>query len=133
LPRRALGHAIAGLQTSYGAGKTLPPSEELKAWLRMHVSIAPTLIRMVKITADYAASDVRDEQTDRLIRDFYKWEQNFLADCLRRGIVYALPARGDERIAPDIESLRAIVGSSALATRPSTPQRRGRRASRHMR
>jgi hypothetical protein len=63
----------------------------------------------------------RQRRADRQIRDFYKWEQNFLEDCLRRGVIYALPARGDERIALDIESLCAIVGRSALATRASTP------------
>ena len=144
LLRRALGHAIAGLQTGYGAGKALSPAEELKAWLLLHVSFAPMLIRMVKIMADYAASTVRDEKTDRLIQDFYAREQNFLEDCLRRGIgsgvfrtvnvertarsfslqldgiFYALPARRDERIAQDIENLCAIVASSALATKPST-------------
>jgi hypothetical protein len=37
------------------------------------------------------------------------------------GIFYDLPAWGDEPITQDIESLCAMVATSALATRPSTP------------
>ena len=140
LLRRVLGHAVAELQRGYAIGEDgkLNPAEELSAWLRMHVPIAPMLIRMVKIMADYAASGVRDEATDRLILDFYAREQNFLEDCLRRGIAqnlfrpldvartarafslqldgifYASQARGDEHVAQDITSLCEIAEGPAL-------------------
>jgi len=145
LLRRALGHAIAELQAGYDAGIHLNPAEELTAWLRIHVPIAPILIRMVKIMADYAASNIRDAPTDQLIQDFYAQEQRFLESCLRRGIArkifrrvnvrqtaralslqldgifYASQARGDERIKQDIENLCDIVKSLALAAAPVTP------------
>jgi AcrR family transcriptional regulator len=142
LLRRALAHAIAELQAGYGATAQLNPAEALTAWLRMHVPIAPMLIRMVKIMADYAASTIRDAHTDQLIQDFYLREQRFLENCLRRGITlgefravnvrqtaraislqldgifYASQARGNERIEADIENLCSIVASPALAALP---------------
>lgn len=140
LLRRVLGQAIAQLQAAYDAGErhALDPAQELTLWLRVHVPIAPRIIRMVKIMADYAAASMRDAETDRMIVDFYAREQNFLEDCLRRGIqgdvflpvdvagtaraislqldgiFYASQARGDERIATDIENLCAIVAGPAL-------------------
>jgi AcrR family transcriptional regulator len=142
LLRRALGHAIAELQAGYDLGEHLNPAQELTAWLRMHVPIAPMLLRMVKIMADYAASNIRDDNTDRMIQNFYAGEQNFLENCLRRGIAlgvfrpvevtaaaravslqldgifYASQARGDSRIELDIENLCNIVASQALAATP---------------
>src|ERR1700710_902241 len=119
LLRRALGHAMAELHSGYKLGGELNPAQELTSWLRMHVPIAPMLIRMVKIMADYAASNIRDAPTDQLIMNFYAREQDFLESCLRReiaqgvfrpvnvkaaarafslqldGIFYASQARGD--------------------------------------
>jgi TetR/AcrR family transcriptional regulator, cholesterol catabolism regulator len=142
LLRRALGHAIAELQAGYDLGEHLNPAQELTAWLRMHVPIAPMLLRMVKIMADYAASNIRDANTDRMIQNFYTREQNFLENCLRRGIAlrvfrpvdvaasarafslqldgifYASQARGDRRIELDIENLCSIAASPALAVTP---------------
>jgi len=142
LLRRALAHAIAELHAGYAVGAAPSPAAELTAWFRMHVPIAPMLIRMVKIMADYAASNIRDDHTDRLIQDFYAHEQQFLESCLRRGIAfgifrpvnvaatarafslqldgifYASQARGDERIAQDIENLCSIIASPALAATP---------------
>ena len=139
LLRRALAHAIAELQAGYDLGEQLNPAEELTAWLRMHLPIAPMLIRMVKIMADYAASNIRDAHTDRLIQSFYGREQHFLENCLQRGIAqgvfrpvdvqataralslqldgifYASQARGDARVAQDIENLCNIVVGPALA------------------
>ena len=86
LLRRALGHAMAELHSGYKLGGELNPAQELTSWLRMHVPIAPMLIRMVKIMADYAASNIRDAPTDQLIKDFYAREQDFLENCLQRGI-----------------------------------------------
>jgi AcrR family transcriptional regulator len=139
LLRRVLGHAIAELQAGYDLGEHLNPAEELTAWLRMHVPIAPMLLRMVKIMADYAASNIRDAHTDRMIQAFYAREQNFLENCLQRGIAlgifrpvnvqitarafslqldgifYASQARGDASIEQDIENLCSIAASPALA------------------
>lgn len=143
LLRRTLGHAVTELQTGYDIGQKqlLDPAQELIAWLRMHIPIAPMLTRMAKIMADYAASGVRDEKTDRLILEFYAREQNFLEDCLHRGIAqelfrpvdvtrtarafslqldgifYAAQARGDDRIAQDIASLCEIAAGPALLRR----------------
>jgi AcrR family transcriptional regulator len=139
LLRRALGHAIAELQAGYDVGLHLDPARQLTTWLRMHVPIAPMLVRMAKIMADYAASNLRDPHTDRLIQDFYRQEQDFLEACLARGVAqgifravdveqtaralslqldgifYASQARGDTRIMRDIENLCGIVASPALA------------------
>ncbi len=142
LLRRALGHAIAELQAGYDVVAHADPVEGLAAYFRMHVPIAPMLVRMVKIMADYAASNIRDAPTDRLIREFYAAEQKFLEDSLRRGvdrgvflpvdvpqtarafslqldgIFYASQARGDERIAQDIENLCSRLASPALLVKP---------------
>lgn len=135
LLRQVLAQAIGQLQASYDASErhALNPAQELTLWLKVHVPIAPMIIRMVKIMADYSASSIRDAETDQLILEFYAREQDFLETCLRRGIAggffhpvdvastaraislqldgifYASQARGDERIAQDIENLCAIV------------------------
>ena len=139
LLRRTLSHAITELQSGFDTGENQNPAEELLAYLRRHVPLAPMLIHMVKIMADYAASNIRDANTDRMIVDFYALEQNFLETCLQQGIeqgvfrrvdvaqtarafslqldgiFYASQARGDERIAQDIEHLCAMVLSPALS------------------
>lgn len=140
LLRRALGHAVSELQLGYDIGRrqNLDPAAELEAWLNMHIPLAPMLVRMVKIMADYAASDCRDEATDRLILDFYAREQNFLEECLTRGIAqklfrpvdvtctartfslqldgifYASPVRGDAHVAQDIADLCAMAAGPWL-------------------
>lgn len=146
LLRRALSHAVEELHRGYDIGQRqqLNPAQELSAWLKMHIPIAPMLIRMAKIMADYAVSSIRDEKTDRLIQEFYAAEQNFLEDCLTRGIAqklfrpvdvvrtarafslqldgifYASQARGDEQVAQDIASLCEIAEGPALV--PSKPR-----------
>lgn len=141
LLRQVLGQAIGQLQAAYDAGErqAVNPAQELTLWLKVHVPIAPMIIRMVKIMADYSASRIRDAKTDRMILDFYAREQGFLEDCLHRGIAakifkpvdvpgtaraislqldgifYASQARGDERIAEDIASLCAVVEGPALS------------------
>lgn len=143
LLRRALSHAVAELHMGYDIGQRqhLNPAQELTAWLKMHIPIAPMLIRMAKIMADYAVSSIRDEKTDQLIMAFYAREQNFLEDCLTRGIAqklfrpvdvvrtarafslqldgifYASQARGDDRVAQDIASLCEIAEGPALILR----------------
>jgi AcrR family transcriptional regulator len=140
LLRRALSHAVAELHMGYDIGQRqhLNPAQELSAWLKMHIPIAPMLIRMAKIMADYAVSSIRDKKTDQLIVAFYAREQNFLEDCLTRGIAqklfrpvdvartarafslqldgifYASQARGDEKVAQDIASLCEIAEGPAL-------------------
>ncbi len=135
LLRQVLARAIVQLQDAYAEGerRALGPAQELELWLKVHVPIAPRIISMVKIMADYSASRIRNVETDQVIRDFYAREQRFLEDCLHRGIAakifhpvdiartaraislqldgifYASQARGDKRIAQDIENLCAIV------------------------
>ncbi len=143
LLRQVLGQAIGQLQAAYDQAErhTLNPAQELTLWLKVHVPIAPMITRMVKIMADYSASSIRDAKTDQMILDFYAREQNFLEDCLQRGVTakmfhpvdiaktaraislqldgifYASQARGDERIAQDIANLCAIVEGPALCVR----------------
>jgi AcrR family transcriptional regulator len=140
LLRQVLGQAIGQLQAAYDAGEQVAanPAQELTLWLEVHVPIAPMIMRMVKIMADYSASRIRDAKTDRMILNFYTREQQFLEDCLRRGIgakmfrpvdvpgtaraislqldgiFYASQARGDDRIAQDIANLCAMVEGPAL-------------------
>lgn len=137
LLRQVLARAIGQLQEAYEKGerRALGPAQELELWLKVHVPIAPRIISMVKIMADYSASRIRNVETDQIILDFYAREQRFLEDCLHRGIAakmfrpldvartaraislqldgifYASRARGDERIAKDIANLCAIVAS----------------------
>ncbi|HVI28731.1 helix-turn-helix domain-containing protein [Hansschlegelia sp.] len=134
---RALAHAIDQLHAGYAALRPTAsdPRSEMMAWLDMHISIAPTLARMTKLMADYAASAPQDPQVGGLIRDFYAREQALLEDCIFRGIAaglfgdvdvrktariislqldgifYATGSRGDDRVAADIEDLRSLVDS----------------------
>ncbi len=138
LLRLVLEKAIAELQAGYGMPEALPPPEELKRFLRLHVPLAPTLVRMVKIMSDHAAASSGETRIGRMIEAFYWREQDYLEQCLRRGVVegffraldvpamarlfslqldgifYAAQARGDGRIAGDIEALCAVVDSPAL-------------------
>jgi len=142
LLRQVLARAISQLQAAYDEGdrQELNPAQELQLWLKVHVPIAPRIISMVKIMADYSASRIRNAATDQLILDFYAREQRFLEDCLQRGIAggifhpvdvartaraislqldgifYASQARGDERIAQDIANLCAML--EGLAVKP---------------
>ncbi len=146
LLRQVLARAISQLQAAYDEGdrQGLSPAQELQLWLKVHVPIAPRIISMVKIMADYSASRIRNAATDQLILDFYAREQRFLEHCLHRGIAaeifrpvdvastaraislqldgifYASQARGDERIAQDIANLCAIV--EGLAFKPNCSQ-----------
>lgn len=142
LLRLVLEAAIAELQANYEICEALPPPEELKRFLRLHVPLAPTLVRMVKIMSDHAAASPGKTQISGMIEAFYRHEQDHLERCLRRGVAegvfreldvqaaarlfslqldgifYAAQARGDRRIAEDIEIICAVVDS--LAFRPST-------------
>ncbi len=135
LLRRVLSHAIGQMHEGGGIKRRpeLNPLQELLAYLHMQVPIAPMLISMVKIMADYSASKLRDAATDKMISDFYAREQEFLEDCLHRGITagiikpiniadtaraislqldgifYAAKSRGDDRIQADIANLCALL------------------------
>ncbi|MDE2240342.1 MAG: TetR/AcrR family transcriptional regulator [Rhodospirillales bacterium] len=139
LLRLVLESTIATLQAEYDAVPILPPSAELKRFLRLHVPMAPTLVKMVKIMSDHAAANSGDTEISAMIDAFYKREQDYLEQCLHRGIAdgvfraldvpatarlfslqldgifYAAQARGDWPIAHDIEALCAVVDSPALS------------------
>lgn len=134
--RSTLEHAVAQMIAGYEARRPDPadPLEAIGAWLDMHATIAPTIARMVKVMADYAASATRDAAVDTTIADFYRNEQVLLEDTLRRGIAagtfrpvdpgrlarliglqldgifHAAASRGDDRIGEDIAELRAFIG-----------------------
>lgn len=132
---QALGHAITQLNTGYAQAQSgaASPRAEIMAWLAMHASIAPTMVRMTKLMSDYAASRAGEDAAGELIAGFYAREQALLEDCIGRGIAqgqfravdvtkaartvslhldgifFASKARGDDRIAEDIEDLRWLV------------------------
>ncbi|MBB3770936.1 AcrR family transcriptional regulator [Angulomicrobium tetraedrale] len=136
LVRRALGHAIEQLVVSYEARRAagLEPLAEILAWLDTHIELAATLEQMVKLMADYANSNIRDEEIDGLIAGFYDGEKRVLEGALRRGIeagrfgpldvprvarriglmldgiFYASASRRDDRIEDDIRDLADLVG-----------------------
>ncbi|MDR6953029.1 AcrR family transcriptional regulator [Ancylobacter sp. 3268] len=135
LVRRALEHAIQQLMLGYEARRTHQPDPlaEILAWLESHIEIAPTLIRMVKLMADYASSGMQDEVLDALVAGFYRREKELLEDALQRGIAaglfqphdisrtarriglmldgifFASTSRGDNRVAQDIRDLAEVV------------------------
>jgi len=141
--RQTIGHVVETLVAGHQARRTGPddPAGEIAAWLDMHVQLAPTIGRMVKIMADYAASKARDAATDALIADFYNSEQALLEDCIARGmaggqfasvdiaktartislhldgIFHASASRGDDRIPQDIDDLRSLI-ATLLGTTP---------------
>ncbi|MBS7541840.1 TetR/AcrR family transcriptional regulator [Ancylobacter oerskovii] len=150
LVRRALEHAIGQLMLGYEERRTQQPDPlaELLAWLEIHAEIAPTLIRMVKLMADYASSGMRDEVLDALIAGFYRGEQDVLEGALRRGveaglfaphdvartarriglmldgIFFASTSRGDDRVEADIRDLADVlpawVGAGTVAAAPAS-------------
>jgi TetR/AcrR family transcriptional regulator, cholesterol catabolism regulator len=139
LLRLVLESTIAALQAEYDTGPRLAPPAELKRFLRLHVPMAPTLVKMVKIMSDHAAANSGDIEISSIIKGFYRQEQDYIEQCLRRGveagvfraldvpatarlfslqldgIFYAAQARGDWRIAHDIEALCVVVDSPALS------------------
>ncbi|GLK84733.1 TetR/AcrR family transcriptional regulator [Ancylobacter defluvii] len=144
LVRRALEHAIQQLMLGYEARRTQQPDPlaEILAWLESHVEIAPTLIRMVKLMADYASSGMQDEVLDALIAGFYGGEKELLEDALQRGIAaglfqphdisrtarriglmldgifFASTSRGDNRVAQDIRDLAEVLPGWIGASSP---------------
>lgn len=145
LVRQALEHAIGQLMLGYEERRTeqADPLAEILAWLEIHIEIAPTLARMVKLMADYASSRLRDDELDALIAGFYRGEKEVLESALSRGIAgglfrphdiglmarriglmldgifFASASRGDNRIEADIrdlaDTLPAWIGAEAAA------------------
>lgn len=143
----ALGHAIDQLNVGYealrlGAGD---PRAEIMAWLEMHITIAPLLVRMTKLMADYATSKAGGPEAGKRIEAFYAREQSLIEDCIRRGVAsgqfrdvdvartartvslqldgifYATGSRADDRVAQDIEDLRQLVASLLDPTPEGAP------------
>lgn len=87
--RSVLAYAIDRLMAGYEALRDpaeSDPASVIDAWLQAQVTMAPMLVQMVKIMADYAALGVRDDETDAMIKDFYAREQRLLQQSLSRGI-----------------------------------------------
>jgi TetR/AcrR family transcriptional regulator, cholesterol catabolism regulator len=156
--RSVLAHAIGQLVAGYEqlrSGRDDDPQSVITAWLAAQVTMAPMIIRMVKIMADYAALGTRDPAVDAMIRDFYRREHRLLEDSLRRGIkagifravdiekaarlisrqldgiYYASASRGENRIAQDTEELTAFIWQFLRHPErvPRKPKPRSRRAS----
>jgi AcrR family transcriptional regulator len=78
LLRRSLSHAMAELQAGYEARPTLNPAQELTAWLKAHIPIAPMLIHMVENHVGLRRRQHQDdEKVERMIRDFYARRTKF--------------------------------------------------------
>lgn len=62
------------------------PVDLIEGWFEINVRVYPVLVKLVKISVDYAYSDARDEEIDRLISDLYSCETALLAECFEEGI-----------------------------------------------
>lgn len=137
LVRCALAHAIAQLVEGYEQRRVASddPRGEIMAWLDAHITIAPTLARMVKLMSDYASSDIRDAELDALVAGFYRSEKGVLESALAKGVAsgrfgaldvprtarriglmldgifFASASRGDDRIVEDIRDLADFLGA----------------------
>ncbi|QRM53188.1 TetR/AcrR family transcriptional regulator [Sinorhizobium sp. BG8] len=134
--RSVLAHSINQIMAGYAASCGSlrdDPLGEIGAWLDIQATIAPTVTRMVKIMADYAALDRRDPEVDSLVAQFYEHERVLIEETLVRGIedktyrhvdvakmsrmigvyldgiFHAAESRGENRIAEDIKELRELV------------------------
>ncbi|MFG1462801.1 TetR/AcrR family transcriptional regulator [Xanthobacter sp. DSM 24535] len=134
--RRVLAHALNQIMVGYEERRGVrenDPLSDIGAWLDIQITIAPTVTRMVKIMADYAALNARDAEVDQLIANFYRDERVLVEETLARGIAagmyrpvdaakmarliglhldgifHASASRGDDRIADDIEELREFL------------------------
>ena len=146
LVRQVLEHVIQQLMLGYEQHRTqqADPLAEILAWLDIHIEIAPTVARMVKLMADYASSRLHDDELDALIAGFYRREKELLEDALRRGveaglfhtddiartarriglmldgIFFAAASRGDHRIPDDIRDFANVL-PGWIGARPATP------------
>lgn len=143
--RGALRHALEQMLAEYDIRRpdAVDPLAEMTAWLDTSAALVPTLSRMVKIMADYAASNVRDAPTDAIIRRFYSEEVTLFERCIGSGVAagrfrpvdvammartislhldgifHASARRGDDRIVEDIDDLRLLI---ALLLDPRPPE-----------
>lgn len=62
------------------------PVELIEGWFEINVRSYRSLVRLVKITVDYAYSKARDEEIDRLLHDLYEHEIDQLAECIEAGV-----------------------------------------------
>lgn len=133
--RAALAQAIRRLLDGYEQRRRdhADPVAALDAWLGIHVTIAPTVLRLVKVMADYAASGAPDAAVDALIDGLYRRERELLEATLAAGIAagvfrpvdpaatarvigvyldgvfHAAAHRRDGRVAEDIEAFRRFI------------------------
>ena len=157
LVRSTLAHAIGEFLDSYSARtaeESGDPLGEIGAWLDANVEMAPTLLRMVKLMADYSVSGDRHDEIGQMIGEFYAREQEVLEKAIRRGIrrgdfrkvdvkrtarqvsltldgiFHASASRADDRIPQDIadlaDLLRRILGVEEAET-PTKPSKKPRR------
>ncbi len=87
--RSVLAYAIERLMVGYAALRDPAegdPAAVIDAWLKAQVTMAPMLVQMVKIMADYAALGVHDAEVDAMIKGFYAREQKLLQQSLTRGV-----------------------------------------------
>ena len=133
LVRAALNHAIDSFLSDFEA---LPsdadhPLGQAGTWLAANVCTATTVLRMVKLMNDYAASGNRDAEVDAAIAEFYSREREVLETALHDGIAqgrfravdvprtarlaslaldgifYGAASRADNRIAQHVTDLEA--------------------------
>lgn len=87
--RSVLAYAIERLMVGFEALRDPAeddPAAVIDAWLKAQVKMAPMLVQMVKIMADYAALGVHDVEVDAMIKSLYSREQKLLQQSLTRGI-----------------------------------------------
>jgi TetR/AcrR family transcriptional regulator, cholesterol catabolism regulator len=87
--RSVLAYAIERLMVGFEALRDPAeddPAAVIDAWLKAQVKMAPMLVQMVKIMADYAALGVHDAEVDAMIKSLYAREQKLLQQSLARGI-----------------------------------------------
>lgn len=129
--RSVLAHAVSQLVAAYDALRN--PAAAIDAWLQAQVTLAPRLVKMVKIIADYAALGIRHPEVDGLIAGVYARERKLLQGKLEPGIAqgllrqvdaaksarvvghqpdgifHASNSRGRRRIAQDMAELRECL------------------------
>ncbi|KAA3627141.1 MAG: TetR/AcrR family transcriptional regulator [Proteobacteria bacterium] len=78
-------------------GRSDDPVALIDGWFEINVDVYPVLVKLVKITVDYAYSDARDGDIDELISDLYRRETELLAECFEKGIEGGLFRKVDTR------------------------------------
>jgi AcrR family transcriptional regulator len=76
-------------------GRADDPVELIEGWFEINISVYRSLVKLVKISVDYAYSDARDEEIDRLISDLYQRETDLFTECIDEGIRTGLFHRVD--------------------------------------